>query len=72
MLDGSSIFVTGATGSFGKLPAMQLWDVERFRVESNPRPGRRCDDGCAYDSGTDRDFLSVEQLRNLIAQELHG
>jgi UDP-N-acetylglucosamine 4,6-dehydratase (inverting) len=54
------------------LPSMQLWDVEQFRVESNPRPGRRCDYGFAYDSGTNRDFLTVEQLRSLIARDLHA
>jgi UDP-N-acetylglucosamine 4,6-dehydratase/5-epimerase len=53
------------------LPSMQLWDVEQFRLESNAQPGRRCEYGFAYDSGTNRDFLSVDQLRQLIAQELH-
>jgi UDP-N-acetylglucosamine 4,6-dehydratase (inverting) len=54
------------------LPSLEQWDVERFRLESNPGgPGRRCEYGFAYNSGTNRDFLSVEELRRLIAQELH-
>jgi FlaA1/EpsC-like NDP-sugar epimerase len=52
------------------LPSLQLWDVERFRLESGPGAGRRCEYGFAYNSGTNRDFLGVEQLRGLIARGL--
>lgn len=48
------------------LPSMQLWDVERFTHEFN---GRRCPSGFKYNSGSNTDWLSVEQLSNLI--EVH-
>jgi UDP-N-acetylglucosamine 4,6-dehydratase len=55
------------------LPSMvdALWSVEDFRRESNGRPGRRRDYGFSYDSGTNERFLTVEELRSLIASELH-
>lgn len=45
------------------LPSMALWDVEQFTTHFN---GRRCTDGFAYNSGTNTDWLSVEQLKDLI------
>ena len=53
------------------LPSMELWDVEAFRRTSNGRPGRRCEYGFSYNSGTNEDFLSIEQLRELLKAELH-
>jgi UDP-N-acetylglucosamine 4,6-dehydratase (inverting) len=54
------------------LPSMPLWDVEQFRRESNGREGRRRDYGFSYDSGTNPRFLTVEELKHLIATELHA
>jgi len=45
------------------LPSMQLWDVERFMQTFD---GRRCEYGFAYNSGTNSEWLGVEQLRELI------
>ncbi|WP_309671609.1 UDP-N-acetylglucosamine 4,6-dehydratase (inverting) [Gemmatimonas sp.] len=45
------------------LPATELWDVERFRLESSSAPGRMCDIGFSYNSGTNDRFLTVEELR---------
>jgi UDP-N-acetylglucosamine 4,6-dehydratase/5-epimerase len=53
------------------LPSTQLWDVERFARESGGKPGRRCEYGFCYNSGTNERFLSVEELRMLIAREMH-
>ena len=53
------------------LPSTPLWDVERFRCESNGSPGKRREYGFSYDSGTNEQFLTVEELRHLIATELH-
>jgi UDP-N-acetylglucosamine 4,6-dehydratase (inverting) len=52
------------------LPSMQLWDIEEFmRVFS----GRRCDFGFKYNSGTNTDWLTVEQIRDLIRLHVdHG
>jgi UDP-N-acetylglucosamine 4,6-dehydratase (inverting) len=45
------------------LPSMQLWDVDEFMQIFN---GRRCPDGFSYNSGTNSEWLSVEQIRTLI------
>jgi UDP-N-acetylglucosamine 4,6-dehydratase/5-epimerase len=72
------ITVTDALGSiefddyFVILPAMQLWDTERFRLESSARPGKRCEYGFSYNSGTNERFLTVAELRALIAREIHA
>lgn len=45
------------------LPSMQLWDIAEFmRVFS----GRKCDFGFKYNSGTNTDWLTVKQIRDLI------
>lgn len=53
------------------LPSMPIWDAERFRCESGLQPGRRHDYGFSYNSGTNEHFLTVEELRHMIATELH-
>ncbi|KIH77494.1 UDP-N-acetylglucosamine 4,6-dehydratase (inverting) [Geoalkalibacter ferrihydriticus] len=45
------------------LPSMKIWDFEQFMQTFN---GRRCGDGFSYNSGTNTEWLSVEQLRDLI------
>ncbi len=50
------------------LPSMELWDIEQFTTHFN---GRRCTDGFAYNSGTNTDWLSVEQLKDLINTHLN-
>lgn len=52
------------------LPSMPSFDVEAFISESGNRPGAPCEHGFTYDSGTNEDFMTVEQLRELIATEL--
>lgn len=54
------------------LPSMQLWDIERFRTESNGTAGRRCELDFSYSSGTNKHFLTVRELNKLIAEEIHG
>ena len=46
------------------------WNIERFLNESNSHPGKKVDEGFCYNSGTNTDFLSVEELRALIRSEL--
>lgn len=48
------------------LPSTSLWDIEKFREESNGYPGNFCKLGFKYSSGTNKKFLSVEELRKLI------
>lgn len=50
------------------LPSMPLWSVENFTARFS---GKRCADGFAYNSGTNTDWLSVEQLRELIYTHLN-
>lgn len=45
------------------LPSLQLWDIDKFINEFD---GKRCESGFAYNSGTNSEWLSVEQLRDLI------
>ena len=45
------------------LPSIALWDVEEFKRNFS---GRSCPDGFCYNSGTNSEWLSVEQLRALI------
>lgn len=52
------------------LPSYPLWDVEKFMRESSTSPGRRCEYGFEYNSGTNPDFLTVEQIRELIETSL--
>lgn len=54
------------------LPSLPLWDVEKFIQTSSEKPGKRCEAGFSYNSGTNRVFLSVEELRSLIANKMNA
>ncbi|MFA7422079.1 MAG: UDP-N-acetylglucosamine 4,6-dehydratase (inverting) [Melioribacteraceae bacterium] len=54
------------------LPSTPLWDVEKFRKESNETVGKACDFGFAYNSGTNHHFLSVEELKELTLRNVDG
>ena len=45
------------------LPAAQLWDADEYRKAFN---GRRCEYGFRYSSDTNKEWLTVKQLRELI------
>lgn len=49
------------------LPSMKLWDVERFMQTFH---GRLCPDGFSYNSGTNAEWLSVEDIRDLIRKHV--
>jgi UDP-N-acetylglucosamine 4,6-dehydratase len=53
------------------LPSFPQWDVDRFRETSSTAPGAPCEDGFSYSSGTNDVFLGVDELRALIATEIH-
>jgi FlaA1/EpsC-like NDP-sugar epimerase len=57
-------------GYFVILPSTKLWDVEKFRLESNSKPGKYCQFGFKYNSGTNPNFLSVDELRELIKNKM--
>lgn len=48
------------------LPSIQLWDIGEFTNTSNNIPGKKCDLGFNYNSGTNEDFLTVKELQELI------
>jgi UDP-N-acetylglucosamine 4,6-dehydratase (inverting) len=52
------------------LPSTKLWDIEKFRKESNGKPGKICDIGFSYSSGTNTKWLKVTDIKNLIKTHL--
>ncbi len=49
------------------LPSTPLWDVEAFMAEFN---GSICSEGFCYNSGSNSQWLSVEELRKLIVSHV--
>jgi len=54
------------------LPSTKHWDVEKFRVESNTKPGKFCKYGFRYNSGKNERFLTVEELKYFIKHKMHA
>lgn len=54
------------------LPSLPLWDVEKFIQTSSEKPGKHCEAGFSYNSGTNKVFLTVEELRSLIANKMNA
>ena len=52
------------------LPSTKLWDTEKFRMESNDATGKWCESGFSYNSGTNSNFLSTEELKDLIENKM--
>lgn len=52
------------------LPSTKHWDIEKFRLESNGKHGKWCEEGFSYNSGTNERFLTVEELRELIENKM--
>ena len=46
---------------------MKLWDVDNYMKEFN---GRRCKQGFSYCSGTNSEWLTVEQIRRDISEHI--
>jgi FlaA1/EpsC-like NDP-sugar epimerase len=49
------------------LPSIPLWNVDEF---TRTFGGSRCESGFSYNSGSNSEWLSVEQLRNLIKEHV--
>ena len=45
------------------LPSIRIWDVDKFTATFN---GKLCGDGFCYNSGTNTEWLSIEEIRQLI------
>ncbi len=54
-------------GHFVILPSTPLWSAEDYRQKFS---GRRCEFGFRYSSGTNTQWLNVQQLRELIRQHV--
>lgn len=52
------------------LPSYHQWDVDEFRIQSNEEPGEICEPGFSYNSGTNDQFLTVDELRELITTDM--
>jgi len=48
------------------LPSMKLWDINKFTKESNSHIGKMCEYGFSYKSNTNKDFLTINDLKYLI------
>ncbi len=54
------------------LPSTPVWDINKFRKESNRKEGKFCQYGFSYNSGTNAKFLTVDELRSLIKNNVDG
>jgi len=52
------------------LPSTPLWDIDKFRRESNSSIGKMCEFGFSYNSGTNKHFLNVTDLQGLIKNHI--
>ena len=46
------------------------WDKNEFLNKSNNTPGKHCEDGFNYNSGSNEHFLSIEEIKDLIAKNV--
>ena len=52
------------------LPSIRIWSKEKFINKSNFRKGRPCEEGFSYNSNTNQHFLSVNELKKLIEENV--
>tara|TARA_Y100001935_G_scaffold238302_1_gene224545 strand:- start:1390 stop:2397 length:1008 start_codon:yes stop_codon:yes gene_type:complete len=48
------------------MPSTEQWNIKKFLKESSSAPGKMCDENFSYDSGSNNNFLDVEQIKHLI------
>ncbi len=65
-IEFENYFVILPSVQLGEASQLRLWDTEKFRTTSNSNPGKFCEYGFKYNSGTNEWSLSVEELRELI------
>jgi len=54
------------------LPSTKLWDMEEFRKHSNKYEGKYPREEFSYNSGNNPVFLTVDELRKLIVENIDG
>ena len=52
------------------VPAIRDWDKSRFVIESNGKKGKQCPDGFSYDSKTNKPYLTIDELKKLIDENV--
>ncbi|MDC0865578.1 UDP-N-acetylglucosamine 4,6-dehydratase (inverting) [bacterium] len=52
------------------LPSTPLWNKDSFIKNSSTKVGKMCKSGFYYNSGKNKDFLSVKQLEQLIKEQM--
>ena len=48
------------------------WDKEKFLHKSNGNPGKYCEEGFSYNSKDNSQFLSVDEIREMIIEHVPG
>lgn len=71
-IEFENYFVILPSVQLGDNDALKLWDTEKFRLSSSGTPGRFCDFGFKYNSGTNPWFLSIDELKELIKNNVIG
>jgi UDP-N-acetylglucosamine 4,6-dehydratase len=51
------------------LPASQLWDIGKFRLESNEKPGKFCPLGFRYSSGSNTEWLNAKEITEILKKD---
>ena len=52
------------------VPSIRIWSKKKFVNKSNFRKGRPCEEGFSYNSSTNQHFLSVNELKKLIKENV--
>lgn len=65
-IEFENYFVILPSVQLGDNKSLKLWDTEKFRTTSSSKEGKFCEFGFRYNSGTNPWFLSVEELKSLI------
>jgi len=54
------------------LPSTPLWDVEKFKKDTNGQEGIFCCPEFSYNSGTNGKFLTIKEIKDLIIKNVEG
>ena len=65
-------FVILPSVQLGDNEQLKLWNTEKFRTASSGKAGKFCEYGFKYNSGTNEWFLSVDELKRLINDNVIG
>jgi len=57
-------------GYYVIVPSIQIWSKTEFIKNSNDKVGRTCQEGFSYNSGTNSQFLTVDELKKLIKENV--